>query len=108
MLDASETAFRALADPTRRAIVAMLAQSDMTVGAVAAEFDMSRPAVAKHLGQLEGSGLITVEARGRERINRLNPAALDPVADWLARIDRFWSDRLDRLKDAIERDDDDA
>ena len=94
MHDPSETAWRALADPTRRAIVAMLAQSDMSVGAVAAEFEMSRPAVAKHLGQLEGSGLITV--------------ALDPVADWLGRIDRFWSERLDRLKDAIEKDDDDA
>lgn len=98
--------FRALADPTRRAIVALLAEHDLTIGAVAENFEISRPAVKKHLAILEQGAVITVEARGRERINRLNPKGLHAVADWVAQIDHFWSRRLDALKEAIEKGDD--
>lgn len=99
----AEASFRALADPTRRAIVALLAERDLTIGAVAANFEISRPAVKKHLAILEQGAVITVEARGRERINRLNPQGLRAVADWVAHIDDFWSRRLDALKEAIEQ-----
>ena len=101
--DRSQPVFRALADPTRRAIIAMLAQGARPIGDIAAEFDMTRPAVAKHLAILKEGGIISVEAKGRERINRLNPAALKTAADWLNYFDRFWDDRLAKLKNVVEK-----
>ncbi len=95
--------FRALADPTRRAIIAMLAEGERPIGEIAAAFDMTRPAVAKHLAVLRGGDLIAVEQRGRERINRLNPRALRTAADWLNHFDVFWDERLAALKGAVER-----
>ncbi|WP_299691075.1 metalloregulator ArsR/SmtB family transcription factor [uncultured Tateyamaria sp.] len=104
MMDATQSAFRALADPTRRNILALLTRQDMTIAQVSDRFDMTRAAVKKHLTVLSDGGLITVEARGRERINRLNPAGLAPVLSWFEIYDRFWDDRLSDLKTAIERD----
>lgn len=103
MTDAQAT-FRALADPTRRDILAILAQGDRTIGEVADGFDMTRPAVKKHLTILQAGGLIEVEPRGRERINRLAPEGLAPVIDWIATLEIFWDARLDALKAAIEKD----
>ncbi|MEZ5893670.1 MAG: metalloregulator ArsR/SmtB family transcription factor [Parvularculaceae bacterium] len=100
--DRSQPVFRALADPTRRAIISMLSEGARPIAEIAAEFDMTRPAVAKHLAILKEGGVITVEARGRERINRLNPAALKTAADWLNHFDRFWDDRLAKLKEVVE------
>jgi len=104
MTDGVQNAFRALADPTRRDILRMLNSKDMTIAQVAAQFDMTRAAVKKHLTVLSDGGLITVEASGRERINRLNPVGLAPVLSWLEYFDRFWDDRLSDLKTAIEKD----
>ncbi|MEM6659332.1 MAG: metalloregulator ArsR/SmtB family transcription factor [Pseudomonadota bacterium] len=100
----TQNAFRALADPTRRNIVQMLASQDMTIGELTQRFDMTRAAVKKHLTVLSDGGLITVEARGRERINRLEPKGMAPVLDWLSYFDRFWDDRLAALKSAVEGD----
>ena len=100
----SQPTFRALADPTRRAILHMLAQQDMTIAEVSGHFDMTRAAVKKHLTVLSDGGLITVEPRGRERVNRLDPQGFAPVRDWLSFFDQFWDDRLDALKSAIEKD----
>ena len=97
--------FRALADPTRRAIIAMLAEGERPIAEIAAAFDMTRPAVAKHLAVLREGDLIAVEQRGRERINRLNPRALRSAADWLNHFDVFWDERLAALKSAVERKD---
>lgn len=97
--------FRALADPTRRAILAMLAEGERPIAEIAAAFDMTRPAVAKHLAVLREGHLIIVEQRGRERINRLNPRALRTAADWLKHFDGFWDERLAALKGAVERKD---
>ena len=94
--------FRALADPTRRAIIAMLAEEPKTIGAIAASFDVSRPAIAKHLKILEEGDVIRVVSKGRERINSLNPDALRRAVQWLAVFDRFWDDRLARLKMEVE------
>lgn len=104
MTEHTQSAFRALADPTRRDILCMLGSDAMTIGQVAGQFDMTRAAVKKHLTVLSDGGLITVEVRGRERINRLNPAGLAPVLSWLEYFDRFWDDHLDALKTAIEKD----
>ncbi|PSL19997.1 ArsR/SmtB family transcription factor [Shimia abyssi] len=97
--------FRALSDPTRRNILRMLGQRDMTIAEVSAQFDMTRAAVKKHLVVLSDGGLITVRTEGRERINTLNAQALKPVTDWLSWFERFWDTHLDALKDAIETED---
>ncbi|SFT67576.1 ArsR/SmtB family transcription factor [Sedimentitalea nanhaiensis] len=104
MTNKTQSCFRALADPTRRDIVRLLAQSDMTIAQLTDRFDMTRAAVKKHLTVLSDGGLITVHPRGRERLNRLNPAGITPILDWLGYFDRFWDDRLADLKSAIEKD----
>ena len=88
----------ALADPTRRAILARLAQGEATVGELAAPFDISLPAVSRHLKVLEGAGLIT---RGREaqwRPCRLDAAPLAQVAGWVEPYRRFWEGSFDRME----------
>ena len=100
--DPAQPVFRALADPTRRAILKLLAEEERCVNDIAERFDMTRPAVAKHLGVLSEADLIRVQKRGRERLNSLNPAALKAASEWLAFFDRFWDERLAALKDAIE------
>jgi DNA-binding transcriptional ArsR family regulator len=93
--------FAALADPTRRAILARLAAGETSVTELAEPFDMSLPAVSKHLKVLERAGLI---ARGREaqwRPCRIQPLALKDVDDWLERYRRFWDESLDRLDDYL-------
>ena len=103
MTDQTQNAFRALADPTRRDIVRLLSEQDMTIGQLTNRFEMTRAAVKKHLTVLSDGGLITVETKGRERINRLEPKGMAPVLDWLSYFDQFWDDRLADLKEAIER-----
>src|SRR5262245_18996176 len=95
--DRLNTTFAALADPTRRAILARLALGETSVTELAKPFEMSLPAVSKHLKVLERAGLIV---RGREaqwRPCRIEPAALKDVDDWLERYRRLWEERLDRL-----------
>ena len=98
--------FRAIADPTRRQIMALLAGGDLRVSDIASRFDMSRPAVSKHLALLESAQLIRVERQGREAINCLNPDGLKPVAEWLTFFSQFWDDKLANLKQAVEESDD--
>jgi DNA-binding transcriptional ArsR family regulator len=96
--DRLSATFAALADPTRRAILARLARGETSVGELAKPFDISGPAISKHLKVLESAGLIT---RGREaqwRPCKLEPAALRGVDDWLERYRRLWEQRLDRLE----------
>lgn len=104
MTDHVQSAFRSLADPTRRDILKMLTRDEMTIADVSSHFDMTRAAVKKHLTVLSDGGLIIVEARGRERINRINPAGFAPVLGWLEFFDTYWDDRLSALKTAIEKD----
>ena len=91
--------FAALADPTRRAMVATLAEhGPRSAGELAAPHAMSLPAVSKHLAVLERAGLATRERRGRHQIISLNPQPLRDAAGWLERNHRFWTDRLDSLE----------
>ena len=95
--DRLSTTFGALSDPTRRAILARLAAGETSVTELAAPFEMSLPAISKHLKVLERAGLI---ARGRTaqwRPCRLEGAALKEVADWVEHYRRFWDENLDRL-----------
>ena len=94
--------FAALSDPTRRAILARLASGEASVTELAAPFDMSLPAVSKHLKVLERAGLIS---RGRERQwrpARLDAAPIEEVAEWADRYRRFWDERYDRLDEYLE------
>src|SRR5690606_7809611 len=89
--------FAALADPTRRAILARLAQGEATVNELAEPFDMSLPAVSKHLKVLEGAGLVARGREGQRRPARLEPEALETASRWIERYRRMWEERSDRL-----------
>ncbi|MEP1143772.1 MAG: metalloregulator ArsR/SmtB family transcription factor [Henriciella sp.] len=97
--------FRAIADPTRRSIMAMLAGGEQSLGDIAANYEMTRPAVTKHLKVLEQGGLIRVRAQGRERLHTLQPEALKSILDWLGFFSQFWDEKLEDLKQAVEADD---
>jgi DNA-binding transcriptional ArsR family regulator len=99
--DPLSTTFAALADPTRRAILARLAQGDASVKDLAAPFDMSPPAVSKHLRVLQRAGLITQGRQAQWRPCRLAPQPLAEVADWVGQYREFWTRRLDRLDDFL-------
>jgi DNA-binding transcriptional ArsR family regulator len=92
-----DAAFAALADPTRRAIVSRLARGDATVNDLAAPFDISLPAVSKHLKVLERSGLITRRRDAQFRPCHLEVEALDGALDWIGAHRRMWDERFDKL-----------
>jgi len=98
----TQAVFRALADPTRREILVMLSQQDMTIGEVSENFDMTRAAVKKHLRVLQDGQLISVQAQGRSRVNHLEPCALQSAGEWLDYFRQFWDDRFAALQQAIE------
>ncbi|MFQ6018422.1 MAG: ArsR/SmtB family transcription factor [Kiloniellaceae bacterium] len=89
--------FSALADPTRRAILARLALGETSVGALAEPFQMSLPAVSKHLKVLEAAGLLRRHKRGRVHRCQLNGAAMKEAAEWIVHYRRFWAAQLDSL-----------
>jgi DNA-binding transcriptional ArsR family regulator len=95
--------FAALADPTRRAIVARLREGRATVGELAAPFAISLPAISRHLKVLERARLISRSIEGRHRWCRLDLTALAAAADWLAFHERYWSGSLDRLEAQLRR-----
>jgi DNA-binding transcriptional ArsR family regulator len=101
--NATQSAFRALADPTRREILLLLRSQDLTIGEVAQNFEMTRAAVAKHLTVLETGRLISITTKGRERISHLEPEALRAVTDWVAFFNSFWDDRLTALQRAVAK-----
>ena len=91
-------AFAALADPTRRRIVELLADREYPAGVLARRFDMTPPAVSQHLRLLRDAGLVRVRRDAQRRIYTLDPAGLAELDAWLARYRRFWHDRLDTLE----------
>ena len=102
MPDRLTRTFAALADPTRRAILARLAMGETTVNDLARPFAMSGPAVSKHLRVLENAGLITRGRAARWRPCRIEPQALKGIDDWLDRYRQFWEERLDRVQSYLE------
>ncbi|MEM7291557.1 MAG: metalloregulator ArsR/SmtB family transcription factor [Pseudomonadota bacterium] len=104
-MNASEQmGFRALADPTRRDILQLLAKNDLTIAEVADNFQMTRAAVKKHLTILNEGDLISVRSSGRSRLNSLNAEGMKRVFDWFSFFDAFWDERLNSLKNQIEKD----
>jgi DNA-binding transcriptional ArsR family regulator len=97
MTDQLSATFAALADPTRRAILARLSQGETTVKDLIAPFDLSPPAISKHLKVLEHSGLISRSRSAQWRPCKLEPQPLKEVADWLSQYKVIWDQQLDRL-----------
>jgi DNA-binding transcriptional ArsR family regulator len=96
-----DATFAALADPTRRAIVARLAAGDATVNELAQPFDLSLPGISKHLKVLERSGLISRRRQAQFRPCHLERPALDAAVDWIEANRRLWSERFDKLDDHL-------
>ncbi len=95
----------AIADPTRRRIVELLAERERTTGELVNEFDVSAPAISQHLNVLRQAGLVLTRAEGQSRIQSLNPTGLDEVEVWLERTRSVWSSRLDALARELRADD---
>lgn len=96
-------ALAALADPTRRAIVELLADGEVAAGELAAHFPVSRPAVSRHLRVLREAGLVGVRVQGQRRLYALDPRPLSELDAWLAPYRRLWGRRLDALDTEIAR-----
>lgn len=94
-----DEALRALADKTRRQILALVWRNELTAGQIAEEFDVTRPAISQHLGVLRASRLVTVRRAGTRRLYRANRDTLEELRTYLA---AFWDDHLERLKGAAE------
>jgi DNA-binding transcriptional ArsR family regulator len=99
--DRLDATFTALADPTRRAMVARLARADATVNELAAPFDLTLPAISKHLKVLERCGLITRTRQAQFRPCHLEREALDSALDWIEQHRRIWTQRFDKLDEHL-------
>jgi len=90
--------FQAIADPTRRAIINMIANDSLNLNSVAEKFDISRPAISKHIKILTECGLITIRQEGRERFCDAKLDKLNEVHDWVEKYKQFWESKLDALE----------
>ena len=104
MSNAHDRLFRALADPTRRAIFERLCrEGEQTVGALTAQAGVSQPAVSKHIAALKQAGLVRDRQDGRQTHYSVLPGALTPLIDWTSRMAGFWENRFDDLEDLLKR-----
>ncbi|MFG1414404.1 metalloregulator ArsR/SmtB family transcription factor [Xanthobacter sp. VTT E-85241] len=104
MPNAPDLLFKALADPTRRAIFERLCSAgEQTVGALTAEAGISQPAVSKHLGALKLAGLVRDRPQGRQTHYSAQPLALAPLIDWTRQMSAFWAGRFDELETLLNR-----
>jgi DNA-binding transcriptional ArsR family regulator len=99
---ATDDVYSALANPVRRRLLELLAVAPRNAGALAAEFDRSRPAISEHLQVLRRASLVSEEVRGREHIYQLTAEPLAAVDDWLRPFERYWRDRLTALAEHLE------
>lgn len=95
-------AFNAVAEPRRREIVDALAVGERAVGDLVRELGQAQPQVSKHLRVLKDVHVVEVREAGRQRVYRLNGAALKPIHDWVSKFDRLWTERFDRLDEVLE------
>ena len=96
--------FQAIADPTRREIIQLLSKQSLNVNAVADNFDISRPAISRHVRILTECGLLVIRQQGRERYCQADLRKLKQVADWTERYREFWTRKLDALEEFLEKD----
>jgi DNA-binding transcriptional ArsR family regulator len=97
------SAFEAIAEPTRRRIVELLADAELSAGEIASQFPTSRPGISRHLRVLHAAGLVKARREGTRRLYSLDPAPLAEVDAWLAHYRAFWTNRLDALDTEIRR-----
>lgn len=95
--------FQAIADPSRRQILQLLGTEKRTINSLAENFDMSRPAVSKHIKILYSAGFIAIEEVGRERYCSLKQDGFDELQEWIRHFDKFWTARLDALGEFLDR-----
>ncbi len=95
--------FQAIGDPNRRQMLHLLSRESLTINALAENFDMTRPAVSKHIKILYGAGFISIEDIGRERHCRLNQKGFRELQQWINYFDQFWQARLKKLDDLINK-----
>ena len=95
--------FQAIADPTRREIIGLIAHRSLNLNAVADNFDISRPAISKHIKILTQCGLLTIRQRGRDRYCEANFKKLNEVSDWVEQYRSFWNTKLDALGDFLDK-----
>ena len=91
-------AFQVIADPGRRQMLLLLSKNSLTINNLAENFDMSRPAVSKHINILQTAGFISITDIGRERYCTLKPDGFNEVQDWISYFDKFWSGKLKKLE----------
>lgn len=96
--------FQAIADPTRREIIGLLARETLNLNSVAENFKISRPAVSKHMKILHECGLVIIHKEGRERYCTVNLQSLKEVSNWVEKYRQFWDERLNSLKQFLEND----
>ncbi len=94
--------YQAIADPTRREIINLIARKSLNLNAIAENFRVSRPAISQHIKILSECGLVVIEQRGRERFCEANLAPLNEVAEWVERHRAFWKSKLDALEKFLE------
>lgn len=95
--------FQAIADPTRREIISLLANQSLNLNAVAENFDISRPAISKHIRILTECGLVTIKQQGRERFCHAELQKLKQVSEWADKYRVFWTQKLDALEEFLEK-----
>ena len=95
--------FQAIADPTRRAILLLVASQSMTAGAIAANFDSARPTISKHVQILTECELLKQEQNGREIYYHLNPQKMKEIADFIEPFRQLWDDRFNKLEDVMKK-----
>ncbi|HWL12903.1 MAG TPA: metalloregulator ArsR/SmtB family transcription factor [Ureibacillus sp.] len=96
--------FQAIADPTRREVLQLLSQQNLSIAELTSHFEVSRTAVVKHLNVLTEAGLVQGKKNGREKIYHLQPEPLKELQDWLAYYEKFWHNKLAKLKYIVEND----
>src|SRR5215471_12276637 len=99
---ANPNVFHAISDPTRRALIDLLADREQPVNSLCGKFDMTQPAISQHLRVLRLAGLVDERRDGRQRIYRLNPGPLKEIADWVNQYEQFWEKKLDALAVFLE------
>ena len=100
-IEARRDVFQAIADPTRRQIIDIIAHNKMNLNAIADNFDISRPAISQHIKILNECGIIIIEKLGRERYCRIQPDNLKEVFDWIEQFRQLWEQRLDSFEEYL-------
>jgi DNA-binding transcriptional ArsR family regulator len=99
----NEQAFQAIADPSRRHILNLLTSGKLSISALAENFEMSRPAVSKHIKMLYNAGFIAIEEKGRERYCRLNQQGFIDLQNWINYYDYFWHNKMNKLGSLLDK-----